>query len=186
MQELADKLQSCTNCKRTSLRAQLRSRRPSWWMKPGARTYITGRTVTLATKALHDGCLLLSDAERFGTRRVMSAHLSSSTPLETFSHCVLYLHASFFCITIRAWETCSYSTLTPFHRSVCFVRLGVRLVRLGLFGQLFGGKAWSHVTFCFSSCSWIRTTSSLSARRPTGRHFLGGLLMLVTAVWWVW
>lgn len=52
--------------------------------------------------------------------------------------------------------------------SVC-VYVCMCLVRLGLFGQLFGGKAWSHVTLCFSSCSWIRTTSPLCQEtRRTG------------------
>lgn len=66
---------------------------------------------------------------------------------------------------------CVYSMFTAFVHwvqyvcqrvsdSVC-VSVCMCLVRLGLFSQLFGGKAWSHVTLCFSSCSRIRTTGSL-------------------------
>ena len=47
-----------------------------------------------------------------------------------------------------------------FEVCVC-VCVCVRAAWSGLFSQLSGGKAWSHVTFCFSSCASVWTTHCL-------------------------
>lgn len=115
--------------------------------------------------------------------RVMSAHLSFSAPVwKLFAPCTCHVRA--LCTTFtRVQLVCD-------RVNVCVC---VCLAGLGLFGQLFGGKARSHVTLCCSSCSQDQNNSGSlcqksrrtgpNAAHPalSGFHFLG-LLLLVTAV----
>lgn len=136
----------------------------------------------------------------------MNTHLSFPILLETFSHGVCCTNMVFCALTAEfcARVMCMYNMFTPFVRfhegTICvfmcvvyaWVCVCLCLARLGLFGQLFGGKAWSHVTLCFSSCSRIRTTRSLCQEtRRTGPNpvypafsgfLFSGLLLLVTEV----
>lgn len=89
---------------------------------------------------------------------------------ETF-HTVCVILTQFLCADRWACAYILHSHILHFahfkHGCLCILRMleslcvCMCLAKLGLFDQLFGGKARSHVTLCFSSCSWIRTTSPL-------------------------